>query len=93
MAALGARAGREGERHGSEDHREGGHEDRPEAQDRGLDDGVHLGLAGFLELVGELGDQNAVFGDQADQGYQPDLAVDVERIAGELKREQGPDHR
>ena len=47
----------------------------------------------LAQLVGELDDQDAVLGDQADQRDQPDLAVDVERAAGQLQRQQRAGHR
>ncbi|MDC4225014.1 MAG: hypothetical protein MPW15_12500 [Candidatus Manganitrophus sp.] len=47
----------------------------------------------FLHLVGELDDQDAVLGDQPDQHHQPDLAVDVERAAGEPERQERAGHR
>ncbi len=52
-----------------------------------------LAPALLAQLVGELDDQDAVLGDQADQHDQADLAVDVERAAGELERQQRAGHR
>ena len=51
-----------------------GHQDRPQAGHGRLLHRLELGLALLLQLVGELDDQDAVLGDQADQGHQPDLA-------------------
>ena len=46
-----------------------------------LDHRIAHGLSLGAQLVGELDDQNAVLGDQADQGDEADLAIDVERAA------------
>ena len=40
-----------------------------------------------LQLVGELDHQDAVLGDQPDQGDEPDLGIDVER--GRARRMSG----
>jgi hypothetical protein len=47
-------------------------------------------LAARAQLIGELDDQDAVLGDQADQHHQPDLAVDVESAAAQLDRSSAP---
>ena len=47
----------------------------------GVDHRVAAWRALLAQLVGELDDQDAVLGDQADQRDQPDLAVDVQRAA------------
>src|SRR3546814_14073908 len=74
--SLAAGAVRYGERDGAADHGAGGHQDRPQPQGGRLDRGIELGPALVLQLVGELYDQDAVLGDQADQRDQADLAVD-----------------
>ena len=43
----------------------------------------------LAQLVAELDDQDAVLGDQPDQGDEADLAVDVERAAGQVHGPQG----
>src|SRR4029078_3362821 len=58
-----------------------------------LYDGIAHALAVVLQLVGELNDKDAVLGDEADQGHKPDLAIDVQRRAGEIERKQRPRHR
>ena len=42
----------------------------------------------IAQLVGELDDQDAVLGHQADQQDDADLAVDVERVAGQPQRQE-----
>ena len=53
-----------------------------------LDHRVAHGLPLGAQLVGELDDQDAVLGDQADQGDEADLAIDVERAAAPPQRQQ-----
>ena len=48
---------------------------------RGLDNRLEFFHALGAQLVGELDDQDAVLGDQADQHHQADLAVHVQRAA------------
>ena len=45
-------------------------------------DGLHLGDARSLFLVGEFDDQDTVLGDQADQHDDPDLAENIHRLPG-----------
>ena len=85
-ASLGARAGGEHQRHRAEDRGDRGHQDRAHADHGGLAGRVLHAHALGAELVGELDEQDAVLGHQADEQYQPDLAVDVERCAGEEQR-------
>ena len=47
----------------------------------------------FALLVGELHQQDAVLGDQADQRDQADLRVDVERAQAEIERNDGAENR
>ena len=44
-------------------------------------------------MVGKLDDQNTVFGDQAHQSNQTDLAEHIECAARQFERHQGPGHR
>src|SRR3546814_11052828 len=67
------------ERDRAGDHRARGHQDGPQAQRRGFDDGVAERAALVLQPVGELDDQDAVIADKADEGYEADLDADVER--------------
>ena len=53
----------------------------------GVADRLAHRLALVAELVGELDDQDAVLRHQADQHHEADLAVDVDRAAGEQDRE------
>ncbi len=43
-------------------------------------------------LIGEFHDQDAVLGDEADERHQADLAVDVERAAGEMHGNERAGH-
>jgi SAM-dependent methyltransferase len=56
-----------------------GHQDRPQAGQRASRTASRLATPQLLELVGELHDQDAVLGNQAHQGDQPDLGIDVQR--------------
>ena len=66
-----------------------GHQDRPQTRFGSLDDRGQLVPSRLLQVVGEIHDQNAVLRDQADQGDQPDLAVDVQRRQAEKRERQG----
>ena len=44
-----------------------------------------FGLAGFLQLIGEFDNQDAMLADESDQGHQPHLGVDVEARAAETQ--------
>ena len=72
---------REHQRNHAEHHGRGRHEDRPQAHAGGGDDGVALGFAALLLLVGDLDDQDAVLADESDQRDEAHLGVDVERGA------------
>ena len=74
----GACAGGNDERHDTEHHRRGRHEDRSQSHCRGLLDGRDLGAPLALQLIGELHDQNAVLADETEQRDQPHLRVDIE---------------
>jgi hypothetical protein len=67
------------QRHDAQHHGRGGHQDRAQTGGSSLFDGFALGLAGALQFVGKFDDQDAVLGDQAHQGNQTNLGVDVER--------------
>ena len=92
VARSGAGAGREHQREVADDRRRGGHQDRAQPRARRLDDRVELVLSRFLEMVGELHDQDAVLRHQTDQRDQPDLAVDIERRQPEEREHQGAGH-
>ena len=53
-----------------------------------FDDGLADRVALCAELIGELDDQNAVLGDEPNQGDETNLAIDVERAAAPPQREQ-----
>ena len=82
-AGLGAGAAGQEQRQAAEHGGDHGHDHRAQADERGVADRLVHRLAGVAELVGELDDQDAVLRHQADQHDQADLAVDVERAAGE----------
>ena len=66
------------QRQHAEDEREAGHQDRPQAQSRGLDRGVERGHSlVLLLLLGELDDQHRVLRRQAGQHDEADLREDV----------------
>ena len=46
-----------------------------------------------LQLVGELHDQDAVPGDQSDQGDQAHLGIDVDAGKSERQKGHGPEDR
>ena len=76
-------------------HGRGRHQDRTQPHRRRLLDGAQLGVAGALQLVGELHDEDAVLADQAEQRHQSHLRVDVERDAQhpEIDEEQCAEQR
>src|SRR5215213_1791879 len=55
------------------------HENRPQARACRLNDSMQLVPALFLQVVRELGDENAVARYQTDERDQSDLTVDVDR--------------
>ena len=87
LARLRPGAAHEDQRHAAGDRRDHRHHHRPQADAAGLADGVLDAKAALAELVGELHDQDAVLRHDADQHHQADLAVDVDRAAGEHDRE------
>ena len=88
IARGGACARHEGQREVSGNGGGAGHQDRPQPGHGGRGHGLAFGVALFLELVGELDDQDAVFRDQPDERDQADLAVDVERRRAEEREQQ-----
>src|SRR6202789_2165009 len=77
VAAVGSGAGGEVERADAEDEGDGRHEDGAETELGGLDGGFGDGLALCEELLGELYDEDGVFGGEADEHNEADLDVDV----------------
>ncbi len=93
-AAGGAGAVGEQQRHNAGDHGGGGHQHRPHPHHGGLADrGGAVEAFIVLDLVGERHHQDAVLGDQADQGDEADLGVDVQRGEAEIQRQQRAAHR
>ena len=90
LAHLRARARRDGQRHDAEDEGEGRHQDRPQAQAAGLDDGCQRRIAMLLALSGEFDDQDGVLGRQADQHDEGDLRHDVVVHAADSRRRGAP---
>ena len=83
--------GHEYQRHMTEHGGGRGHQHRAQTRHRRLPDRSDLGAVLLLQPVGELDDQNAVLGDQADKGDQADLAVDVDRGEAEKgERQRAP---
>jgi hypothetical protein len=54
---------------------------------------VAMSRAGVAQLVGELDDQDAVLGGEADQHDDSDLAVEVERLAHQREPDDSARHR
>src|SRR3546814_7342868 len=77
MARVGAGAGGNGHRQHAHDEGERGHQDRTEAQARGLDHRLAQRPAELALLDRELDDQDRVLRRQADHRDQADLEVDV----------------
>ncbi len=85
-AAFRSGPGGKDQRYRTEDRRNHRHDDRPQLQHCRIDDSIAHARAGITQLVGELNDQNAVLGHQADQQDDADPAVDVERKTGQAQR-------
>ncbi len=73
-----ARSAGENQRHDAQHHGGSGHQNRTQTHACGVFDGFAFTSPFTLQIVGELDDENAMLGDQADQRHQPDLGVDVE---------------
>src|ERR1700740_2700574 len=73
----GTGAGRGPERNASQDKGKRSHQDRPKAEPGAFQGGVSQRLALFGLILGELDNQNGVFGGEANQHDQTDLRVDV----------------
>ena len=92
VAAIGSGAGGEVERADAEDEGDGGHQDGAEAEFGGFDGGFDDGPALLEELLGELDDEDRVFGGEADEHDEADLDVDVVDQAAEVdERERAED--
>ena len=80
----------------AEDEGERGHEDGAQAKLGGFDGGVDDGAALGAQLLGELDDEDGVFGGETDEHDEADLAVDVVGEAaqgyGEQRAEDGHGH-
>ena len=69
------------------DRRHARHHHGAEPGHGGIADGVDLALTLFLQLVGELDDEDPVLRDQPDQGHQANLGVDVQRRRPAVREE------
>ena len=76
----------------AENERERGHQDGAEPQLRGLDGGFGDGSSLGAQLFGELHDQNGVFGREADEHDQADLAVDIVGHAAQRHQAECAEH-
>ena len=56
----------------------GRHHDRPKPCARGLENGVKFVATLFLQMIGELHNEDAVSRYQADQRDQSDLTIDID---------------
>src|SRR5580704_7461275 len=73
----GTGARRSPERNASEDEGKRSHQDRPKTEPGAFQSGVGQRLALFGLLLGELDDQNGVFGGEANEHNQADLRVNI----------------
>ena len=76
------------QRYQSQYGRSARHQDRAQTLQGGILDGLHLVLAGFLLLVGELYNQDTVLCHQPNQHDDTDLAEDIHRDAAEIHEYQ-----
>src|ERR1043166_5632381 len=65
-----------------------GHQDWPQTDESGFAHGLEFREAATLERIGKFDDQNAVFGNQADERHQTDLRIDVHRGRPALREER-----
>lgn len=86
-----AGAGNKDERHVPHDGGSGGHEDGAESCGGSFEDGIVFIHALFHELIGEFDDEDAVFRDEADEGDETDLGVDVDGCV--FDAEKNEEHR
>ncbi len=89
VARFGTSARHEDERQMAEYRGCRRHQDGAQARHRCFTDGAHLTVPHLLQFVGECDDENAIFGDQADEGDQADLAVDVDCREAEEGEDEG----
>ena len=92
-AAFGPRTAgkRQGDR--AQHHGTCGHQYGAQAQARGFNHRVYRRAALLAQLIRKLNDQDAVFGDEAHQGDEPNLRIHVQGAAAELQRCQRTHHR
>ena len=64
-----------------------GHQNRAESLGGGIDDGFLMRQTLSLTLIGEFHDQDAVFGDDANQGDDSDLAEDIKGLTEQPERQ------
>src|SRR5690606_28041222 len=91
LAQFGTDAGTQGQRQGAEHRGEGGHQERPKAQQGGTTDRIMRGHALALRIDGEVDHHDRVFLDDADQQDDADDAVDGQAEAEQAQRQQGTD--
>jgi hypothetical protein len=66
------------ERDDAEDEGDRGHDDRPEPELAGVEDGLLPGRPGDVPGTGELDDQDRVLAGEADEDHEADLGEDVD---------------
>ncbi len=82
------------QRHHGHHHGRRGHEDGPEPDGGRMLDRLAPSIALlFLQLVGEVHHQDAVLGNQPDQGDEPDLRIDVDGGESGIERDERAEHR
>ena len=83
MAHLGARTGRQHQRHHTHDEGQAGHDDGTQAQTAGLDGRLQRRAPLLLQVHRKLDDEDGVLARQAHQHDEADLSEDVVVAAGE----------
>ena len=93
MHHLRAHADAERQREHAEDRRDGGHQDRAQADAAGLEQRLALGHAGDSHLVDGIDEHDAVVDDDAHQHQEADHRDDGEVHAGQQQRDQAAGKR
>src|SRR5262249_38509096 len=93
VARAGSRPGCEHEGKVPDNGRRRRHQNRTQPRARRLDNRIELAPSAFLKVVGELYNQDSVFGDETDQRNQSDLAINVERGKSEKGKHERTGYR
>ena len=82
-----------GDRKHTENHGEGGHENRADAHSSGIDQRCPDGFTGSASFVGAVNDQYGILLNQSDHHDQTQNGKDVDGVAGQSQREDSSDQR